>query len=477
MRDTFFGVFGGIVLIVAVMCLALMRLSIGEVSQSGQARIAVNLAAAQLELETIRVERWLAVQATDDAADDAFEGVTAENRGDLATKYADTLVERAKSAGKELADITPTAVYVFDGNGAVLGRDHSKLSRGERLGETYAELLTTIQAGNTGSALWLSKALNHQMLASYAPIKNAKGKVLGGIAFGRGLLERLNAASQASNGTALFAVVPAGGDAMQVFARTPSATPAMEAGVPSMKAAIGAEQSVTLSGLPPNFEGAARGLSSYGNGKQAVISAIVVNKPVGSFGSLLPSLALAMALGLVLVLVGAHLVNQYIAQPIGDLEEGLLSIINGETDVRFELEHRLLGGLVFRLNSLLNQVLGVQEDNTDDEGRASHAPGSLQNTFTVALHLDERMVEVPVEDAEGAMALRDLAPEDYYKELYDDYLAAQRTLDAPADVKFAQFSQRIKQMELQLTNKHGRPFRVIMEIDGKDVVFVAVPME
>ena len=49
------------------------------------------------------------------------------------------------------------------------------------------------------------------------------------------------------------------------------------------------------------------------------------------------------------------------------LEEGLLAILNGKTDLRFEIEHAELGGLVFRLNSLLNQLMGVQEDDTDDE--------------------------------------------------------------------------------------------------------------
>ena len=53
----------------------------------------------------------------------------------------------------------------------------------------------------------------------------------------------------------------------------------------------------------------------------------------------------------------------------------LPTILNGKTDLRFELEHPELGGLVFRLNSLLNQLMGVQEDDTDDDGRPSRPPG------------------------------------------------------------------------------------------------------
>jgi hypothetical protein len=55
------------------------------------------------------------------------------------------------------------------------------------------------------------------------------------------------------------------------------------------------------------------------------------------------------------------------------MEEGLLQIINGKTDLRFEIEHPDLGGLIFRINSLLNALMGVPE--TDEEGRTSTSPG------------------------------------------------------------------------------------------------------
>ena len=46
-------------------------------------------------------------------------------------------------------------------------------------------------------------------------------------------------------------------------------------------------------------------------------------------------------------------------------------------DRRFEIEHAELGGLVFRLNSLLNQLIGVQEDETDADGRPTPAPEAV----------------------------------------------------------------------------------------------------
>lgn len=474
MRDTFIGVFGGIVLIVSMLCFALMRLTLGDdASGAGQARTAVHAAAAQLEFETLRVERWLAVQATDPASHDAFEAASPEGRGDVATKFADLIAERAKSASAEISDILPTGIYVFDAKGIVLGRDNSKLSRGENLGEFYPDMLKKVLAGQTGSALWLSTALKHQMLASYAPIRDAKGAILGGIVLGRPLVDRLKAANSASNETALFAAVP-GVDGMQVFAKTDNATEEMNAGIQSSKEALGNEQTAILGNLPAGHDGAARALASYGNGRQAVIVA-VVRKPARA--SLLVPFAIALVIGLVLVATGAHLVDKYVSQPVADLEEGLLAVLNGQADIRFELEHKLYGGLVFRLNSLLNQLTGVQEDNTDEEGRPSTVPGAVHAPFTAPLHLEERHAAAAVEDVEGALALREIEPEDYYKNLYDEYLAGQKKVGSPTDVKFAQFTQRIKQLELQLTNTHSRPFRLAIEVDDKDVIFVAMPME
>jgi hypothetical protein len=60
--------------------------------------------------------------------------------------------------------------------------------------------------------------------------------------------------------------------------------------------------------------------------------------------------------------VGGVLLGNYISKPISEIEEGLLLIMNGQQDLRFDLEHDELGGLTSRMNSLLNSILGVPED-------------------------------------------------------------------------------------------------------------------
>ena len=68
------------------------------------------------------------------------------------------------------------------------------------------------------------------------------------------------------------------------------------------------------------------------------------------------------------MIAGGVLLGNYISRPISEIEDGLLAIINGSSDLRFQLEHAELGGLVFRINSLLNALMGVPEDTTDEQG-------------------------------------------------------------------------------------------------------------
>ena len=111
-------------------------------------------------------------------------------------------------------------------------------------------------------------------------------------------------------------------------------------------------------------------LDGFASG-QAVIVATMPTSLVPSVTGLLAPLVGAIALGIVLVIVAGWLIGNYITQPVSELEDGLLAVINGNQTLRFQIEHPELGGLVFRINSLLNALMGVPEDNTDEQGRPS----------------------------------------------------------------------------------------------------------
>jgi hypothetical protein len=474
MRETIIGVFSVVTVIVAVLAFGLMRVTIGDVSNKGEAQRATMAAVAQLQVEGLLVERWLAGRANTEEVREPFKGGAAKARAEAATTLANTLEQTTKQE-PTFAGVRPNLIVLFDTKGVTLGRNGSTLMRGEDLGKRHPAMVKSIVAGNSGSSVWYDPEHNEQLLASYAPIRE-DGEVIGGIVIGTAFNdERLQAiADTSAGGVGLYAAVPKG-DGLVVAAKTATITPEMTDKAAAALPALDAGQVVALGDYLAGYDAAAKTLGAYGDGKQAVVVAVNKLRTVGSFSSLIWPFLGVLVMGLLLTGVAAHLMDNYVSQPISDLEDGLLAVINGQTDIRFELEHKVLGGLVFRINSLLNQLLGVQEDDTDDQGRPSTAPSS--SSFSAALNVDERMVSLSADDVADAAALRDEAPEDYYKRVYDEYLAAKRAIGDPVDhVRFAQFSQRLKGLEQQLMTKHGKPFRYAVEAKGKEVVFVAVPL-
>jgi methyl-accepting chemotaxis protein len=116
-------------------------------------------------------------------------------------------------------------------------------------------------------------------------------------------------------------------------------------------------------------------VDGYGPTDTVLISAVPAQRVASAASLLWPVLAVG-ALGLLMVVFAGFLLGNYISQPVSELEDGLLAIINGQQDLRFQIEHDELGGLVFRINSLLNAMTGVPEDTTDDQGRPSKAPSA-----------------------------------------------------------------------------------------------------
>jgi hypothetical protein len=191
--------------------------------------------------------------------------------------------------------------------------------------------------------------------------------------------ERLTRTSDLTSGqTLMFALM--NDKTMSIIADSAATSEELTAAAdPSV---VAAARQATTSGSVTSADNAlqdrlygAAAVDGYGK-TDAVLIAALPSSLVGSVSGLLwPVLAIA-GLGLVLVVAGGVLLGNYISAPISELEDGLLAIINGQSDLRFQLEHPELGGLVFRINSLLNAMMGVAEDTTDDQGRPSQGPSA-----------------------------------------------------------------------------------------------------
>ncbi|MGH7270283.1 MAG: MXAN_5187 C-terminal domain-containing protein, partial [Polyangiaceae bacterium] len=158
--------------------------------------------------------------------------------------------------------------------------------------------------------------------------------------------------------------------------------------------------------------------------------------------------------------------------------EGLLAILNGQADKRFELEHAELGGLAFRIDQILNQLMGVEEDTTDEEGRPSRAPSAAG--FTEPLEVDDKKMQQSAEASVDPDAARRLAaepPAQYYARIYREYITAKRAIGEATDhVSEQAFAARIQSMEHDAAQKYGRPVRYQVHARNKEVVLIAVPL-
>lgn len=479
MRGKIITVFALVVLVVGGLSYALTRATLGDLSTPGEAPRAL-AAADRLQLDALLFERWLIGQVQNPRLREPFNAGDPKARPESARKMADEIKEAAV-ANPDFASIAISLVVVVDKNGVVLSRNGSPLMRGDDLGAAYPLLKQALAKGGSGSDVWVNRARNEQMLASYATIRDADGSIIGGLAVGTALNdERLTNAGERTSGRMLIAAVKDKGD-LDVVAKsagTPDDVAAAIGKSPAKEAALqalGSNQVIDLGGLPRDFIASSHSVGGYGDGHRMVLISAARLQAPAILGSLIwPALG-AIVLGLVLVGIGAHLLDNYISRPISEMEDGLLAIMNGRTDRRFEIEHAELGGLVFRLNSLLNQLFGVQEDETDDQGRPSRAPAAA--SFQDALAVDERMAAEAGEEHVDARALREESEEAYYARIFNEYVAAKTSLGDPVDhITQDAFVARIRVSESEMSAKHGKPVRYKVEVRGREVVLLAVPL-
>jgi len=465
--------------VVGVLAFALTRASLGTGSPRTDASRALVAADSLLRVEARENERWLEAQASDPKLREPFSAGTEKARSDAATAAA-SAVKSGVAKNAALSALGLSVVLLVDAKGLSLGRDGSQLMRGDNFGALYPALKQGLEAGQAGSDVWVKPERNEQMLVSWAPIRGENGQVLGALVAGTALSDgRLDHVSSDTSGASLLFGVK-NGDALRVVARSKGATAEIAAafdGSPAKESALSAlasGQAVDVGVLPADFGVKAGPLGGYGDGKRALLIAVTRASGPSANTLLFPFMG-AIALGILLVAIASFFLGQYISRPVEDLEEGLLAIMNGRTDLRFQIEHAELGGLVSRLNSLLNQLLNVQEDEeVDTSGRPAHGPQTKD--FREALAVDETLAERATAGEEGK-SLRGEEDDAYYKRVFDDYIAAKKAVGDPVDhITSEAFIARIMASERQMSQKHGKPVRYKVEVRGKEVVLIAVPL-
>lgn len=483
MRTKIIAVNAVIVVLVGLISFVLVRSALmsaaGDQTQSlSQTKRDAQAASSQVELDALRAERWLAGKAVEPATTDVLvkPAASPSAQGQAATALSDAILGSAKQASV-FGGAVPSLVVVVDAHGRTIGRNGVNLGRDEDLTVLFPPLKDALTNGRSGSDVWFNTEKNFNYLTSYAPVRDEAGRVVGGIAVGFTLNDELSRVSGATTGRALK-IVGGGPDGAQVVASSAGDGSDLDAAIgkskDGVKAAIAGGHLTAIAGDPVV---AVAPLEGIGDGKRAVVVAGAPSFLENVNGILLPVILGSMVLGLVLVVVGGWFLGGYIMTPIAQLEEGLLAILNGQTDKRFQLDHPDLGGLAFRIDQLLNQLMGIEEDTTDEEGRVSKSPSAAQLNASVAV---DRGGAGGGSDELDPAAVAQLAAEPadaYYARIFSEYIAAKKSLgEATEHITDATFRGRIQSMEQEASAKHGRPVRYRVSTRGKEVVLLAIPL-
>ncbi|HTV24209.1 MAG TPA: hypothetical protein VMG12_36200 [Polyangiaceae bacterium] len=382
MRWKIITVNSAILVIVALLSFVLLKVSLDGVlanrsERRTDAERALQSANMQLELEGLRLQRWLAGRAAEDAVSSVFAGGTLQARSETASLQAKRLRDAATQS-PELSALSIPLVLFVDARGVVIGRNDSSQMRGEDLGRAYPSIRQALGTGVTSSQVWLNRQRSEQLLVSYAPVRGDGGEVVGILVAGTPLNdERLGAISQATSGQALAVGVVSDAARVEIIAEGAIPAPRVVLG-PIRENAATQRASAALQAGRAVFDDdaavyAAEPLRGYGAQNVLLVAALPESRVPSIAGLLWPLFGVTL-LGILLAVAGGIFLGNYISEPIAQLEEGLLSVMNGRTNLRFDIQHPELGGLVFRINSLLNALMGVPD--LDADGRTSQPPGA-----------------------------------------------------------------------------------------------------
>jgi hypothetical protein len=195
-------------------------------------------------------------------------------------------------------------------------------------------------------------------------------------------------------------------------------------------------------------------------------------------------LALTLVFSLVVLAYGFMLGNS-IVRPIEEIEEGVLAVINGNTDLRLDTNNPELGGLAYRINQLLNVFTGVSETPDEDEqGRSAvHQQDWKDSAFGDGQPASPggsspaggASATDPIDDPALAAKLAAEPEAAYYARVFKEYVAAKQAVGETINIPEDRFMQRLKGNEQALVKKHEvKGVRFVVQKSGNQVVLQPV---
>ncbi|MGB5368367.1 MAG: MXAN_5187 C-terminal domain-containing protein, partial [Polyangiales bacterium] len=176
-------------------------------------------------------------------------------------------------------------------------------------------------------------------------------------------------------------------------------------------------------------------------------------------------------LGIAGVAIYGYIIANSLMDPIEQMEDDILAVINGRGDVRLDVDTPELGGLSYRVNQMINLFTGVAEE--DEEGRAVTSSGgweSVSASNSGSASGPSAPSPVTADDPE-ASALAAVPEGQYYAQLYKDYVAAKQAVgEDVSSISETRFIERIKGNAAHLIKKHeAQMVRFKVETIGNQV--------
>ena len=176
-------------------------------------------------------------------------------------------------------------------------------------------------------------------------------------------------------------------------------------------------------------------------------------------------------LGIAGVAIYGYIIANSLMDPIEQMEDDILAVINGRGDVRLDVDTPELGGLSYRVNQMINLFTGVAEE--DEEGRAVTSSGgweSVSASNSGSASGPSARSRVTADDPE-ASALAAVPEGQYYAQLYKDYVAAKQAVgEDVSSISETRFIERIKGNAAHLIKKHeAQMVRFKVETIGNQV--------
>ncbi len=305
-----------------------------------------------------------------------FSGLDRESRRKLAFSAIEAL-EVAFADHQQGRGRSPDIVVVFDDTGRVVARNKD-INRmyDEALDGELALVSEALRKKRSAVDVWYKKDEQKVFQTAVAPITSEGGGILGGLAVGYDI----------SNGLASREARLLGCDVAFLFNGEVYSS-SLDAGEAS---ALRQQLFTTSQKVPSARYGSIWTVSLAGDDYVGTVARLPKAKSMRVDYLLLGNrsdaedplqallvILLMTTLGMVFVAVYGSILGSYFIRTIERIEEGVLTIINGKTDHRLDIESPEFGGLAYRINQLVNVVTGVNEE--DDEGRVSRPSHPASN--------------------------------------------------------------------------------------------------